>query len=108
MITTENGKPSIQSQVTFQLDMGAECNVLSLKDYRRVTGDVDLKQVNRCPHKFIKTYTNERYKIMGSTELPIWRYGKKDVLLSTLQKMTLHHCYRITPVLNWGLYTYTP
>lgn len=79
MITTENGKPSIQSQVTFQLDMGAECNVLSLKDYRRVTGDVDLKQVNRCPHKFIKTYTNERYKIMGLTELPIWRYGKKDV-----------------------------
>ena len=79
MITMEVGKPGSQSQVTFQLDTGTECNLLSLRDYRRVTGDVDLKQVNRCSHKLIKTYTNERYRIMGSTELPIWRHGKRDV-----------------------------
>ncbi|XP_022809240.1 uncharacterized protein LOC111346200 [Stylophora pistillata] len=54
MITMEVGKPSSQSQVTFQLDTGAECNLLSLKDYRRVTEEVDLKKVYLCSHKFIK------------------------------------------------------
>ena len=36
-----------QSKVTFQLDTGAECNLLSLKDYRRVTADEDLTQLKR-------------------------------------------------------------
>ncbi|KAK2560729.1 hypothetical protein P5673_016505 [Acropora cervicornis] len=40
MITMEVGKPSSQSQVTFQIDTGAECNFLSLKDYQQVTWDV--------------------------------------------------------------------
>ena len=57
--------------MTFQLDTGAECNLLSLKDYQRATG---------CSHKFIKTYTNERYKILRSTALPTWRHGKRSVL----------------------------
>ena len=30
MITMEVGKPSSQSQVTFQVDTGAECNLLAL------------------------------------------------------------------------------
>ena len=77
LITMEVGVQSSQSQVTFQLDTGAECNLLSLKDYRRATADKDLTQVKRCSHKFIKTYTNERYKILGSTELPTWRHGKR-------------------------------
>ena len=80
LITMEVGMQSSQSQVTFQLDTGAECNLLSLKEYRRATGDVDLAQVKRCSHKFIKTYTNERYKILGSTALPTWRHGKRSVL----------------------------
>ena len=33
LITMEVGVQSSQSQVTFQLDTGAECNLLSLKDY---------------------------------------------------------------------------
>ena len=45
MITMEVGEPSSQSHVT-----GSECNILSLKDYRRVTLDVDLKPTNRCTH----------------------------------------------------------
>ena len=104
MITMEVGKPSSHSQVSFQLDTGAECNLLSLKEYRRVTGDVDLKQVNRCSHKFIKTYTNERYRIMGSTELPIWRHGKRDVLLFNITEEDLATLLSYSaPVLNWGL-----
>lgn len=77
LITMEVGMQGNQSQVTFQLDTGAECNLISLKDYQRATGDVDLAQVKRCSHKFIKTYTNERYKILGSTELPTWRHQNK-------------------------------
>ena len=73
LITMEVGMQSSQSKVTLQLDTGAECNLLSLKDYRRVTADEDLTQLKRCSYKFIKTYTNERYKILGSTELPTWR-----------------------------------
>ena len=33
LITIEVGIQSSQSQVTFQLDTGAECNLLSLKEY---------------------------------------------------------------------------
>lgn len=69
MIAVEVGKPTTQSLVTFQLDTGAKCN-LSLKDYRRATGNDELVQaVQRCSNEFIKTYTNERYKILGSTEI---------------------------------------
>ena len=54
-----------QSQVTFQLGTGAECNLFSLKDYQRATADTDLTQVKRYSHKFIKTYANEWYKMWG-------------------------------------------
>ncbi|PFX12592.1 Transposon Tf2-9 polyprotein [Stylophora pistillata] len=105
MITMEVGKPSSQSQVTFQLDTGAEYNLLSLKDYRRVTGDVDLKQVNLCSHKFIKTSTNERYRIMGSKELPIWRHGKRDVLLFNITEDDLAALLSYSTCTELGLVT---
>ena len=41
---------------------------------------MDLAQVNRCSHKFIKTYTDERYKILGSPALPTWQHGRRSVL----------------------------
>ena len=41
---------------------------------------MDLAHVNRCSHKFIKTYTNDWYKILGSTALPTWRHGRRSVL----------------------------
>ena len=105
MITMEVGKPSSHSQVAFQIDTGAECNLLSLKEYRRVTGDVDLKQVNGCSHKFIKTYTNERYRIMGSTELPIWRHGKRDVLLFNITEDDLAPLLFYSTCIELGLIT---
>ena len=105
MITMEVGKPSSKSQVTFKLDTGAECNLLSLKDHRRVTGDVNLKQVNRCSHKFIKTYTNERYRKMGSTELPIWRHGKKNVLLFSITEDDLPPLLSYSTCIELGLVT---
>ena len=80
LITKEVGMQSSQSQVTFQLDTGAECNLLSLKDYQHATGGVDLAQVNCHSHEFIKTYTNEWYKILGSTALPTWRHKRRSVL----------------------------
>lgn len=94
-----------QSQVTFQLDTGAECNLISLKDYRRATGDVDLAQVMRCSHKFIKTYTNERYKILGSTELPTLRHEKRNVLPFNITEDDLVPLLSYSTCIGLGLIT---
>ena len=48
LITMEFGMQSSQSQVTFQLDTGTECNLLLLKEYRHATDDVDLAKIKRC------------------------------------------------------------
>lgn len=105
LITMEVGMQRSQSQVTFQLDTGAECNLLSMKDYRRATGDVDLAQVKRCSHKFIKTYTNERYKILGSTALPTWRYGKRSVLQFNITEDDLAPLLSYRTCIELGLVT---
>ena len=68
----EVGMESNQSKETFLLDTGA--------DYRRATADEDLTQLKRCSHKFIKTLTDEGYKILESTELATWRHGIRNVL----------------------------
>ena len=105
MITMEVGMQGNQSQVTFQLDTGAECNLISLKDYRRATGDVDLAQVKRCSHKCIKTYTNERYKILGSTELPTWRREKRNVLPFNITEDDLAPLLSYSTCIGLGLIT---
>ena len=48
MITMEVGMQGSQSQVTFQLDTGAECNLISLKDYRRADNRVGFEYVGHC------------------------------------------------------------
>ena len=101
----EVGMQSSQSKVTFQLDTGAECNLLSLKDYRRVTADEDLTQLKRCSHEFIKTYTNERYKILGSTELPTWRHGKRNVLQLNITEDDLAPLLSYSTCVGLGLVT---
>ena len=53
VITMDVGRPRPQSR--FQMDTGAKCNVLSQKTYCRVTGDSQMKRVQCCSHKFIKT-----------------------------------------------------
>ena len=68
------------------------------------TEKVYLKQVKCCSHKFIKTYTNEWYKIMGSTELPIWHRRKRNVLFFNITEDDLvDHCYHTAPIRNYGL-----
>ena len=76
-VTVGSSKPS--SQVQFQMDTGSECNVLPLKTYCRATGDRKMK-VQRCTHKYIRTYTGERYQIIGSVSLAVWRRGKSTKL----------------------------
>ena len=105
LITMEVGMQNSQSKVTFQLDTGAECNLLSLKDYRRVMADEDLTQLKRCSHKFIKTYTNERYKILGSTELPTWRHGKRNVLQFNITENDLAPLLSYSTCIGLGLVT---
>ena len=80
VITVDVGRPRPQSRVQFQMDTGAECNVLSKKTNCTVTGDSQMKRVQCCSHKFIKTYTGERYQILGSVTLPVWRHGKQSNL----------------------------
>ena len=80
VITVDVGRPRPQSRVQFQMDIGAECNVLPQKTYCRVTGDSQMKRVQCCPHKFINTYTGERYQILGSVTVPVWRQGKQSNL----------------------------
>ena len=80
VITVDVGRSRPQSRVKFQMDTGAECNVLSRKAYCKATGDSQMKRVQCCSHKFIKTYTGERYQILGSVTLPVWRLGKQSSL----------------------------
>lgn len=80
MVTMEVGHRTSENLVTFQLDTGAECNLLSLKEYQRATGDHSLERIQRCFNKLIKTYTNKRYKILGSAKIPTWRRGQQNIL----------------------------
>ena len=105
MMTMEVGIQGNQSQVTFQLDTGEECNLISLKDYRCATGDVDLAQVKCCSHKFIKTYTNEQYKILGSTELPTWCREKRTVLPFNITEDDLAPLLSYSTCIGLGLIT---
>ena len=76
----EDGKQCKKSEMTFQLDTGAECNLLSMNEYRRATGDHQLTGVQHHNNKYIKTYTDERCKIMGSTTIPTWQHGHLNQL----------------------------
>ena len=105
IITMEVGMQSSQSKVTFQLDTGTECNLLSLTDYRRVTADEDFTELKCCSHKFIRTYTNERYKILGSTELPTWRHGKRNVLQFNITEDDLAPLLSYSTCIGLGLVT---
>ena len=63
------------------MDTGSECNVLPLNTYCRATRDRKMKKLHRCTHKYIMTYTGERYQILGSVTLPVWRRGKQTKLM---------------------------
>ena len=80
VITVTVGSLKPNSQVQFQMDTGSECNVLPLKTYCRATGDRKMRKLHRCSHKYIRTYTGERYLILGSVTLSVWRRGKQTKL----------------------------
>ena len=80
VITMDVGHPRTSSRVKFQMDTGAECNVLPLKAYYGATGDRHMQKINRCTHMYIRTYTGERYQILGWVTLPVWRHGKQSSL----------------------------
>ena len=76
-----------------------------MRDYQRVTGDIDLLQVIRSTHKFIKTYTIKGYKILGSTEIPTWRRGERNVLQFNITEDELAPLLSYRTCLDWGLVT---
>ena len=85
---------SSKNQVTFQLDTGAEYNLLSLKDYRCSMDDVDLAQTKRCSHKFISILLP-----MNGTRY----WGRQHSLHGAMGQfnITLPHCYLTAHLLNW-------
>ena len=105
MITMEIGKPTTRSLVTFQLDTGAECNFLLLKDHRRTTRDHKLVQVQRCSHKFSKTYTNQQYTILGLTKVPTWCHGHRNMLNFNITEDILTPLVSYRTCLELGLMT---
>ena len=105
MITMEIGKPTTRSLVTFQLDTGAECNFLLLKDHRRTTRDHKLVQVQRCSHKFSKTYTNQQYTILGLTKVPTRCHGHRNMLNFNITEDILTPLVSYRTCLELGLIT---
>ncbi|RLJ22758.1 hypothetical protein DJ031_00290, partial [bacterium endosymbiont of Escarpia laminata] len=39
-----------------------------------------MKKLQHCTHKYIRTYTGEKYQILGWVTLPVWRQGKQSNL----------------------------
>ena len=79
VITVGVGRPRPQSRVQFQMDTGAEGNVLSKKTYCRVPGDSQMKRV--------QTLDLTRFnKICHPSQRPRWQVDKEAIGLSRVQQ----------------------
>lgn len=57
--------------------------------------------MNSCPHKYIKSYTNERYQILGDKAIPTWQHGHATVLQFNITKDDL--ALLLSPKMCWDL-----
>ena len=64
------------SYVHFQVDTGAQCNVMPLKTYQEATGDVDLSKVSAIQTQVI-AYEGGTLPVVGSVKLKVWRQKAK-------------------------------
>lgn len=62
------------------MDTGSECNVLSLKGYKSITGEDTVEHLSKC-NKSIVSYTAERKQIAGKISLPVWYKDRKKALI---------------------------
>ena len=64
------------SYVRFQVDTGAQCNVLPLGTYKEATGDRSLSEVSTVKTK-VTAYGGGTLSVVGSVKLKVWRGKKK-------------------------------
>ena len=64
------------SYVRFQVDTGAQCNVLPLDTYKKATGDVSLERVMPTNTR-VTAYGGVALPVAGTVVLKVWREGSK-------------------------------
>lgn len=62
--------------IRFQVDTGAQCNVLPLRTYQEATGDVSLRKVSPIQTK-VTAYGGGTLPVVGSVKLKVWRGKSK-------------------------------
>ena len=65
------------SYIRFQVDRGAQCNVLPLGTYKEATGDRSLSEVSTVKTK-VTAYGGGTLPVVGSVKLKVWM-GKEKV-----------------------------
>jgi len=69
--------------IRFQIDTGAQCNVISVQTYKSLTGDYKLADVDQTAEAGIVNYDGTHLAVVGKVCLQLSRRGKK--LSCTLQ-----------------------
>ena len=65
-----------ENGLRFQPDTGAQCNMIPLELYKRVTTDTELKKVTLSKTK-ISAYSGSCLPVVSQVIVPVWRDGKK-------------------------------
>ena len=69
--------------IRFQIDSGAQCNVLPLKMYKRATKDVQMNDVIKCQSSII-AFGGSRLTVVGEVRVRVWRGDYKCILICKL------------------------
>ena len=68
----------------FQIDTGADVNVLPVHKYIAATGDIEMRNVRPSPLRHLTSFTGDKTTVVGCVHLPISRYDKKSRILCQL------------------------
>ena len=69
--------------IRFQIDSGAQCNVLPLKLYKRATKDVQMNDVTKCQSSIL-AFGGSRLTVVGEVRVRVWRGDYKCILICKL------------------------
>ena len=69
--------------IRFQIDSGAQCNVLPLEMYKRATKDVQMNDVTKCQSSIL-AFGGSRLTVVGEVRVRVWRDDYKCILICKL------------------------
>ena len=69
--------------IRFQIDSGAQCNVLPLKLYKRATKDVHMNDLTKCQSSIL-AFGGSRRTVVGEVRVRVWRGDYKCILICKL------------------------